>query len=139
MTISIERTNDFNTIQEIRDEIFGKELRIPKNDIFDKEDEQLDQFLILHDGKSIGTFRLKEDGNAYKIERMGILPQYRSKGFGMLALEKIKNYSKQNNKTKIILDSIYEVKGFYAKSGFIQIGGKYSKVNIPHVHMYLEF
>jgi len=33
------------------------------------------------------------------------------------------------------LDSIYAIRDFYTKSGFIQIGNVYSKVGIPHVKM----
>ena len=69
---------------------------------------------------------------------MGILSEYRSKGFGKSALEEIKILCKKMGKSKIILDSIYEVRDFYANSGFVQIGDVYSKVGIPHVKMYVD-
>ena len=94
--------------------------------------------LIIHDGNAIGTFRLREVNDFHKIERMGILSKYRSKGFGKLSLDEIKSYSKKANKSKIILDSIYDVRNFYAKSGFVQVGEIYFKVGIPHVNMYFQ-
>ena len=138
MKFSIRRTNNFHTIRKLRNEIFGKELGISENNIFDNDDQKLGQFIIINNEKPIGTFRLRDQGNSYKIERMGILSPYRSKGLGKLTLEKIKSYSKKNNKTKIVLDSIYDVRGFYVKSGFVQNGDKYSKVGIPHVKMSLD-
>jgi len=98
----------------------------------------LEQFLIISDEKIVGTFRLRETSDSYKIERMGILSEYRSKGFSKLTLEEIKTYSKKTDKSKIILDSIYDVRNFYAKSGFVKIGEAYSKVGILHVKMYFE-
>ena len=66
---------------------------------------------------------------------MGILSEFRFKGFGQLSLEEIKTYSKNLNKSKIILDSIYGVRNFYAKSRFYTVGKKYSKVRIPYIKM----
>ena len=133
--ISIQKTDDFDKIIDIRIKIFHKELGISENQIFDVEDEYLKQFLILDGKKLLGSFRLRDAQNSYKIERMGILPEFRSKGFGKLTLDEIKTYSKEDNKSKIILDSIYDVRNFYAKSGFVVTGDVYVKANIPHVQM----
>ncbi len=138
MGFSVLRTEDFAKVRSVRIEIFNKELGLSNSDIFDDDDKKLEQFLIISDEKIVGTFRLRETSDSYKIERMGILSEYRSKGFGKLTLEEIKAHSKKTDKSKIILDSIYEVRNFYAKSGFVQIGDVYSKVGIPHVKMYFE-
>ena len=106
----IQKTDDFDEIRNIRIKIFQKELGISNNDIFDSDDKFLEQFLIKDDEKTIGTFRLRDMPGTYKIERMGILPEFRLQGFGKLSLEEIKIYSKKQGKTKIILDSIYSVK-----------------------------
>ena len=134
----IRKTDDFTKVQGIRIKIFNEELGLSNSDIFDEDDKVLDQFLIICDGNTIGTFRLRDVDNSFKIERMGILPKYRSKGFGKSSLDEIKSYSKKTNKSKIILDSIYGVRNFYAKSGFVEFGDVYCKVGIPHVNMYLD-
>lgn len=90
----------------------------------------------------MGSFRIREYLNSYKIERMGILSEFRSKGFGKLTLDEIKAYSKNSIKSQIILDSIYDVRTFYAKSGFVATGDVYVKTNLPHIRMiliYLDF
>jgi predicted GNAT family N-acyltransferase len=134
----IQKTDDFTLVQDIRIKIFNKELGLSNSDIFDDDDKTLEQFLIIHDDNAIGTFRLREVDSFHKIERMGILSEYRFRGFGELALDAIKSYSKKANKSKIILDSIYEVRNFYAKSGFVQVGKIYYKVGMPHVNMHFE-
>jgi predicted GNAT family N-acyltransferase len=134
----IQKTDNFTQVQDIRIKIFNEELGLSNSDIFDEDDHDLEQFLIICDGNPIGTFRLRNVSSSHKIERMGILPKYRSKGFGKLSLDKIKSYSEKANKSKIILDSIYDVRNFYAKSGFVEFGDIYCKVGIPHVNMYFD-
>ena len=126
------------TVRDIRIKIFNEELGLSNRDIFDEDDKELDQFLIISDGNTFGTFRLCDVDNSFKIERMGILSKYRSKGFGKLSLDEIKLYSKKANKSKIILDSIYDVRNFYSNSGFVEFGDVYCKVGIPHVNMYFD-
>ncbi len=131
----IRHTNDLHKVKDIRINIFSKELGLQSKDIFDNDDKTLDQFLIFDGDIVVGTFRLRALCDFYKIERMGILSKYRSNGFGKLALEEIKKYSKQMHKSKIILDAIYDVRHFYENSGFITISDVYYKVGIPHVKM----
>jgi len=138
MRFFVQRAEDFSKVRSIRIKIFNKELGLSNSDIFDDDDKKLEQFLIKSGEKIVGTFRLRETSDSYKIERMGILSEYRSKGFGKLTLEEIKIHSKKTNKSKIVLDSIYNVRNFYAKSGFVQMGDVYYKVGIPHVKMYFE-
>lgn len=132
---SIQKTSDFTKIHDIRIRIFNKELGLSKKDIFDNDDKNLEQFLIMKDDVPVGTFRLREINDSHKIERMGILSEYRSQGFGKFALEEIKSYAKKIKKSKLILDSIYNVRAFYANSGFVEVGDVYDKVGIPHVKM----
>jgi predicted GNAT family N-acyltransferase len=134
----IRKADDFMTVRDIRIKIFNEELGLSNSDIFDEDDKKLDQFLIICDGNTIGAFRLRDVDNSFKIERMGILSKYRSKGFGKLSLDEIKSYSKKANKSKVILDSIYDVRNFYAKSGFVEFSDVYCKVGIPHVNMYYD-
>ena len=134
----ISKTNNFDEIKNIRTKIFHDELGLSYLDIFDGDDDYLEQFLILDAKQVVGTFRLRDLGNSYKIERMGILSEYRLNGLGKLSLDEIKTYSKKMNKSKIILDSIYSVSKFYTNSGFTQIGDVYSKVDIPHVKMIID-
>ena len=131
----ITKITDFEKIREIRNSIFRDELGLTENDIFDADDDFLEQFIILDGQKIVGTFRLRSVDDSYKIERMGILNEYRSKGFGKSSLNEIKSLSKKSGKNQIVLDSIYDVKGFYAKSGFVTIGSMYCKVGIPHIKM----
>ena len=137
MLILIVKTSDFSEIKNIRTVVFS-ELSLSEGDLFDQDDNILDQFLIKNNNVPVGVFRLRVVGKSHKIERMGVLPKFRSKGFGKIALEEIKFLSRNLKMSRLVLDSIYDVRDFYAKSGFIQEGNVYSKVGIPHVKMYFE-
>lgn len=140
MTISIEKatSSDWPTIKQIRKEIFGSEFNISENEIFDSNDELATQFLIKLDDAVIGTLRLRCACKVSKIERMGILKEYRGQGYGFKSLEKITQYCRERKTEKIILDSIYDVKSFYEKYGFVESGQIFTRVGIPHIEMYLD-
>ena len=137
--ISICKTSNFSEIKHIRRMVFSK-LPLSDDVLFDNDDSVLDQFLIKNDvdGEFVGSFRLRPVGNSHKLERMGILPKFHSRGFGKMTLEKIKTLSRNCNMSRLILDSIFDVRGFYAKSDFVQEGDVFSKVGIPHIKMYFE-
>ena len=42
------------------------------------------------------------------------------------------------NESKIFLDSIYDVRGFYRKCGFSEIGMVFERVGLLHIRMELE-
>ncbi len=124
-------------MREIRKKIF-EELGIDKDSIFDSDDKSSDQILIMLGDIPIGTARLQYDEKFARLERMGILKEYRKNGYGKLALEKIILYCKSRKMKRITLHSIYDVKGFYQKFGFQETGSMFSRVGIPHVTMYLD-
>ena len=133
----IVKTNNFSEVKNIRTIVFSK-LHLSDDNLFDEDDSILDQFLIKNNDVIVGAFRLRPLGNSFKIERMGILPEFHSQGFGKMALEEIKILSRNLKMSRLILDAIYDVRDFYTKSGFLQEGSIYSKIGIPHVKMYYE-
>ncbi len=139
MKISIEKIpySRFDVVKEIRKKIF-EELGIDKDSIFDSDDKSSDQILIMLRDIPIGTARLQYDEKIARLERMGILKKYRKNGYGRLAMEKIILYCKSKKMKRIILHSIYDVKGFYQKSGFRETGSVFTRVGIPHVTMYVD-
>lgn len=139
MGIRIEKVpySEFKKIKPIRKQVFV-ELGIGEEHIFDSDDLLCDQILIRLDDVPIGSARIRYEETTARIERMGILKEYRNKGYGKISLENIIQYCKARNVNKIILDSIYAVRLFYGKCGFVEQGIVFSKVGIPHMTMYLD-
>ena len=128
---------DFSHIRNIRKTVFHVELGISKSELFDKYDESCDHFLIF-DGKNIvGSVRVISIDEKIKIERMAILKNFRTKNHGETCISQIKEYYSTRGFSKIILDSIYSVKRFYQKCGFIEEGMVFQRVGIDHIRMSL--
>ena len=130
---------DFEIIQNIRKTIFTDELQISETALFDKYDESCDHFLIFDGQSVIGSLRIIILDQKIKLERMAILKEFRTKQYGKNCILQIKEYYSALGFSQIILDSIYSVKGFYKKCGFIEEGEVFQRVGIDHVRMSLTF
>ena len=130
---------DFSHIRNIRKSVFNTELGISESELFDKNDETCDHFLIFNGEKIVGSVRIRSIENTIKLERMAILKEFRTKNYGKNCLLQIKEYYSTKNFSRMILDSIYSVSGFYKKCGFIEEGDIFQRVGIDHIRMSLTF
>jgi len=129
--------NDFSIIRDIRKNVFNFEIGISESELFDKYDETCDHF-ILFDGKNIvGAIRFVNVDDDIKLERMAILLEFRTKNYGFSAISQLIEYYGTRGYAKMILDSIYSVRNFYKKCGFIEEGEIFQRVGIDHIRMSL--
>ena len=128
---------EFSHIRYIRKSVFNTELGISESELFDKHDETCDHFLIFDGKKIAGSVRIRSIENTIKLERMAILKEFRTKNYGKNCIFQIKEYYSTKNFSRIILDSIYSVRGFYKKCGFIEEGEIFQRVGIDHIRMSL--
>ena len=137
MTINLLKIPNENTkeIKEIRKVVFTDELNISESYLLDKYDETCDQFLIKNGEITIGALRLRKENNAVKLERMAILSEFRKMSFGIKAINEVKKYCIIKGESEIFLDSIYDIRDFYKKCGFTEIGSVFERVGLPHVRM----
>ena len=130
---------DFLHIRHIRKSVFNTELGISESELFDKHDETCDHFLIFDGKKIAGSVRIRSIENTIKLERMAILKEFRAKNYGKNFILQITEYYSTKNFSQLILDSIYSVRGFYKKCGFIEEGEIFQRVGIDHIRMSLTF
>ncbi len=131
------KDTDFSIIRDIRKNVFTAELGISESNLFDDEDEKCDHF-ILFDGKQpIGSIRVLLVENNVKLERMAILSEFRARNYGRCAIFQIIEYYQTKQYHKIILDSIYQVRNFYKKCGFVEEGAIFQRVGMDHIRMSL--
>ena len=137
MAISLLKTSlsEIKEIKKIRKIVFSDEMNIPESCLFDEYDKTCDQFLIKNDETTVGTLRLRKENNAIKLERMAILFKFRRMSFGIKAIEEVKKYCITESESKIFLDSIYDIRDFYKKCGFSEIGSVFDRVGLPHIRM----
>ena len=131
--------DDFLLIRKIRKTVFSDEMGILESEIFDKFDEISDHFIFTEKNHIIGSVRLRQIENYIKLERMAIYREFRLQNFGYDAIIQIINHYKGKKIEKIVLDSIYDIRNFYKKCGFNEIGKMFDRVGLPHITMELSF
>jgi len=126
---------DFIKIKNIRKIIFTDELGISESELFDEYDKSCDHFIIF-DGKNVvGSVRFISLGKSVKLERMGILQEYRKKNYGYDSIMQLIEFYNALGYMQISLDSIYSVRLFYKKCGFLEDGKIFQRVGIDHIRM----
>ena len=130
---------DFSLIRHIRKTVFSNELEISESELFDDFDNSCDHFLIFDGTNIVGSLRIIVMDDKIKLERMAILKEYRTKSYGKLCISQIKEYYSALGFSQIILDSIFSVKTFYKKCGFMEEGKTFQRVGIDHIRMSLTF
>ena len=133
------KDQDFFIIENIRNKVFADELNIAQSELFDDLDSLCDHFLIFDGVNIVGSVRIIVLDDKVKLERMAILKEYRTKNYGRLCISQIKEYYSTLGFSQIILDSIYSVKNFYKKCGFLEEGKIFQRVGIDHIRMSLTF
>ena len=130
---------NFSKIRDIRKNVFTDELGILESELFDEYDEICDHFIIF-DGKNVvGAVRFVTVKPDIKLERMAILKEFRTKNHGKDCISQSREYYQSKNYSKMFLDSIYFVRNFYKKCGFIEEGEIFQRVGIDHIRMSLTF
>jgi len=128
---------DFSVIKDIRRIVFTDEIGILESELFDDYDKTSDHFILFDGANIVGSVRIIIIDQQLKLERMAILKKFRSKNYGKDCILQLREYYLNQGYSKIILDSIYSVRGFYKKCNFIEEGEIFQRVGIDHIRMTL--
>lgn len=119
----------------VRNRVFIEEQQVPPWEEMDAYDETALHFLAEDDGKVIGTARLvRKDENTYKIGRVAIEADYRSRGIGRDLMWYVMAAG-FNDCEILILDAQIQVIAFYERLGFEAEGPIFLDANIEHRRM----
>jgi len=134
----VQNKKELEQTFKIRDIVFGKEQKIPRALDYDGLDKYAKHIILLYKNKSIGCARIRFIKNNAKLERMAILKQYRSKGFGEALLNYLVNYCAKSGVKEIYLHAQHYAKLFYERRGFKIRGRPFTEVGVKHIEMYLK-
>ncbi len=119
--------------------IHGQNVSV-EDEIEHNEDDAI-HFIGIVNGKAVATarYRAVDNGSTIKMERIGVLKEFRGKGYG----EKITDYAIEDaklihNPEVIKLSSQDHAIPFYEKLGFVIDGDGFMEAGIAHHNMVLK-
>ena len=121
---------------EIRKTVFIDEQRVPV-ELEVENEEQATYYLMLLDGKAIGTARWRDTAKGLKLERFAVLPDYRDKNYGTGMLQKVLEDLLPLQKPVYLHSQIKAVK-YYERQGFVKQGDMFEEAGIMHYTMVLS-
>lgn len=128
--------SEFNEIENIRREVFMKELLISEEEEFDEFDKFAVHLLIYIDDIPVATGRIWHDGEKAMVGRLAVLKPFRGIGIGDLTIRLllVKILKTTDN---VIIHARAHLAGFYSKFGFSATGEEFIEAGLPHIKMTL--
>lgn len=123
----------------IRTDVFILGQNVPVRDEIDGRDNEADHFLLLVNGKPVGTLRvLIEEGKYIHIGRVAVLQEERGKGYGRKMMEGVLGlYHREYPSYVFKIEAQVHARAFYEKLGFMCKDGKtFLDAGIEHVMMF---
>ncbi len=124
----------YKQVMEVRRKVFVEELGLDPEYDFDGKDDEAVHFLMLIDEQPAGSARWLETKQGILIERLAIIPQYRSLGLGTLLLRYVVQDVLPSKKTIYLYAPEYLV-DFFTWNGFLQEGEPADIRGVPHYKM----
>lgn len=135
---TIATEEDLQAAFDIRKKVFVEEQHVPLEDEFDEFDTltaPCKHILVAADNQIAGTGRIRWVDGVGKLERICILPEFRSLGLGkeiVLALEKI---AQEEKTASVKLHGQTHAEKFYQKLGYETASPVFMEDGIPHLIM----
>jgi predicted GNAT family N-acyltransferase len=125
--------HDAPRLAAVRRAVFIDEQGVPEAMEWDAHDVASVHWLATaDDGTPIGCARLLPDGH---VGRMAVLPAWRGRGVGQALLAAVLHAAQAHGHTTLRLSAQTHAAAFYARAGFVAVGGEYEEAGIPHVAM----
>lgn len=109
----------------VRIQGMNRQHRISLREEFDEHDGEGTLYIvILDDGYPVATCRFYEtDAESVMLGRVVVLPEYRKKGLGRMAVSEAERWIAERGYKKVVIDSRVSAVGFYEKLGYTPVDG----------------
>lgn len=134
----VKSKREYEDVLKIREKVFIEGQNVPKEIERDEYDNISKHVIVSVDNKPIGCARIRNVENKLKLERIAILKEYRSRGFGKDLMRWLVDYSKKQNVKEIYMNAQYYLLDFYKKFGFKPRGEIFKEAGIDHIQMYIK-
>ena len=133
---AVNWTASRDKLRAVRRAVFIEEQHVPEELEWDDGDERAYHVLATStEGDAIGTGRLKLDG---QIGRMAVARDWRRRGVGAAILQSLIELARKEGCSVVRLHAQTHALDFYARQGFIAVGGEFEEAGIPHCAMELR-
>lgn len=135
----IRSHEEFLAALRVRVEVFVDEQGGPLTDEPDPWDSTAQHFIVLSEGRIVGTARLYQpERGVGKIGRVAILRAYRGRGWGVSLIEELLAQARALGFAEVILDAQVSAVPLYQRFGFQPEGNEFEDAGIPHRRMRLK-
>jgi predicted GNAT family N-acyltransferase len=125
----------WNDAVTVRRKVFVEEQQVPEEEEIDQFESESTHFVLYDEGLPVGAGRFRTIDGIGKIERICVLPHYRSRGAGRLIMESIEQFAKEKGIAKAKLNAQTHAEQFYQKLGYETVSDIFMDAGIPHVTM----
>ena len=123
-------------LRALRRAVFIEEQHVPEELEWNDGDERAYHVLATSmEGRPIGTGRLKLDG---QIGRMAVAREWRGRGVGAAILRRLLELARKEGCSVVRLHAQIHALDFYARYGFVAVGGEFEEAGIAHRAMELR-
>ncbi len=133
----VETEEEMEAAIGVRFRVFVAEQQVPAEEELDEFDATATHAIAIHQGQVVGTGRVLygNEDTAARIGRMAVDAQWRRQGIGGRILKFLEEEATAQGIDTYVLNAQEYVKEFYAARGYVQQGGTFMEVDIPHVVM----
>ena len=138
MTVRLRRFTELDPVDahdvwQLRQDVFVVEQGCPYSDLDGRDTEPETLHAVLHqDGEVVGTLRVLDDGDCWRIGRVTLARGVRGRG---LADDLMAAVLPELTDRPIVLDAQTPLAGWYATHGFTPDGPEFIEDDIPHLPM----
>ena len=133
--IIISSGGDIKSCKEVRKIVFCDEQGYSEAEEYDELDKTATHILMMDDDLPIGTGRIIDCGDYFKLGRIAVLKEYRGKNLGFQLVNEMIKIANNMGATTFKIGAQTYAKAFYEKFGFKQIGEEYYEGHVPHIIM----
>lgn len=119
----------------VRRRVFIKGQGVPEEVDLDGQDPYCTQLLALDGEAPIGTARLRDAGEAAKVERVAVVEERRGTRLGRALMRSLEEEAQLRGHTQIVLNAQSSQIGFYDHLGYVSEGGEFIEADIRHQAM----
>ena len=124
---------------QLRRTIFIEEQGVDETLEMDGLDDSATLIVLYLNNQPIGCARYRVLDTAVKVERVGVLKEYRGQGLGQEIMAFVEaQILEYTDKPWITLNAQLTAKQFYLRLGYVPIGEQFSEANILHQKMMKE-